>query len=97
MLQSLIHKILRQEILSSYDGQIMLKVISKDHQYHYQYSLDQGEEYIPFISSEGDFILSHRTGSYTGAFLGLYATGNGKITKAFMDVNWVSYQGFPRT
>jgi hypothetical protein len=27
----------------------------------------------------------------------LYAMGNGKSIKAFMDVNWVSYQGFPRS
>jgi len=49
------------------------------------------------MSSKGDLILSHRTGSYTGAYLGLYATGNGKSTKAFMDVDWVFYQGFPRS
>ena len=90
-------QILKQEIISSYDGQIMLKVVSKNNQYYYQYSLDQGQEYIVFMRSKGDLILSHRTGSYTGAYLGLYATGNGKSTKAFMDINWVTYQGFPRT
>ena len=90
-------QILKQEIISSYDGQIMLKVISKNNQYYYKYSLDQGQEYIEFMRSKGDLILSHRTGSYTGAYLGLYATGNGKSTKAFMDINWVTYQGFPRT
>ena len=90
-------RILRQEILSNYEGEIMLRVISKDHQYQYQYSLDQGREYITFMSSKGDLILSHRTGSYTGAYLGLYATGNGKSTKAFMDVDWVFYQGYPRS
>ena len=90
-------QILKKEIISSYDGQIMLKVISKNNQYYYKYSLDQGQEYIVFMRSKGDLILSHRTGSYTGAYLGLYATGNGKSTKAFMDINWVTYQGFPRT
>ena len=90
-------KILKQKILPNYEGGIMLRVISKKHQYQYQYSLDQGREYITFMSSKGDLILSHRTGSYTGAYLGLYATGNGKGTKAFMDVDWVFYQGFPRS
>ena len=90
-------KILKQEILSNYEGKIMLRVISKDHHYQYQYSLDQGRKYITLMSSKGDLILSHRTGSYTGAYLGLYATGNGKSTKAFMDVEWVFYQGFPRS
>ena len=71
----------------------MLRVISKEH----QYSLDQGREHITFMSSKGNLILSHRTSSYIGAYLGLYATGNGKCTKAFMDVDWVFCQGFPRS
>ena len=90
-------KTLMNEILSSYQGEIMLRVVSKYHQYQYQYSLDQGLEYITFMRSKGDLIISHRTGSYTGAYLGLYATGNGKGTKAYMDVDWVFYKGLPRS
>ena len=32
---------------------------------------------------------------YTGAYLGLYATSNGKTTEAYADFDWVRYQGFP--
>ena len=47
-------KILKQEILSNYEWEIMLRVISKEH----QYSLDQGREHITFMSSKGNLILS---------------------------------------
>ncbi|UCE95083.1 MAG: glycoside hydrolase family 43 protein [Flavobacteriaceae bacterium] len=71
---------------------IIFKIESTDHQYHYSFSLD-GRNFELFHSSEAGLVLSRK---YTGANLGIYATGNGNknMEKAVFD--WVVYKGFQK-
>jgi alpha-N-arabinofuranosidase len=85
--------VLEQEVLVDYHGEIIFKIISKNHRYHYAYSLDNAESFQSLAKTSANHILSH---GYTGAYMGLYATGNGKSTKAYADFDWVRYQGHPR-
>jgi alpha-N-arabinofuranosidase len=86
-------EVLEQEFLTDYRGEIIFKVISKNHRYHYEYSLDKGESFTSFAETRSDHILSR---GYTGAYLGIYATSNGEPTDAYADFDWIHYQGHPR-
>ncbi len=85
--------VINKKVLQEYAGELIFKVISKNDSYQYFYSLNKGASFIPFATSTADKILSH---GYTGAYLGVYATGNGHTTHDFADFDWVNYSGFPR-
>ena len=86
-------KTLKEQVLDGYNGEIIFRVISNDHQYRLQYSLDAGDNYADFLTTDADHLLSR---GYTGAYLGLYATSNGQDTGDYADFDWVSYQAFER-
>ena len=58
------------------------------------FSLDKGESFSEFAITGAQHILAH--GSYTGAYLGLYATSNGDPTEAHADFDWVRFEVFER-
>jgi xylan 1,4-beta-xylosidase len=79
--------------LRSYKGDILLKVVSEDDTYTFAYSLDDGASYTTLKQMPADKILSN---GYTGAYVGLYSSGNGKKTGDFADFDWMQYQGFQK-
>lgn len=85
--------LVKKAILEGYQGQIHLKVVAKNGQYHYAYSLNAGRTYNTFTTSPSNLILCH---GYTGAYLGIYATSNGQPTQAHADFEWIQYQGYER-
>lgn len=87
------HQIIKEQNLESYSGQIIMKVVSKSGKYEYFYSLDKGKTFANFSTTKSTYIVSKK---YTGAYLGIYATGNGQKTKDFADFDWVKYKGHPR-
>lgn len=86
-------RIEKQWELTEYEGEIILQVTSKEGGYIYQYSLDRGNTFQSLYEGPSYWILSH---GYTGAYLGLYASSNGKDSQAFADFDWVSYKGHPQ-
>ena len=86
-------KILKQAILHSYTGEVIFRVMSKNHRYTYEYSLDSGVTFFAFAETAATHILSQ---GYTGAYLGLYATSNGHPSAEYADFDWVKYKGFPK-
>jgi alpha-N-arabinofuranosidase len=95
---SLVHKprngekqVVYQEKLDAYDGAIALKVIAGRERYEYLYSLD-GQDFNTFTTTSNDLVICR---GYIGTNLGVYATGNG-TAGTYMDVDWLSYKGFPR-
>ena len=87
-------RVLEQSDLGGYDGGIEFRVVSSDSKYEFAYSLDQGESYTAFATTRANHILAH--GSYTGAYLGLYSTGNGSPSEEYADFDWARYQGHER-
>ncbi len=79
--------------LDEFKGDITFKVESKDHRCHFLFSTDNGETYTSVISTRADFILSK---GYTGAYLGIYSTANGKTSADYADFDWVRYSGYQR-
>jgi len=84
---------LRELILDGYQGEIVLRVDSAENRYSLQYSLDRGENFTEFLSTDGDHLLSR---GYTGAYLGLYSTSNGRVSSDYADFDWVRYQAYER-
>ena len=73
--------------LKQYKGHIKLKVIADKEHYKFYYSL-KGIDFKLFASLEGSYLKSN---GYTGAHLGLYATGNGKNNQDFASFDYVNY------
>lgn len=86
-------KVIEKEWLDDYQGHIVFKLVSKDQQYHYHYSLDDGATFQPFTTTDDNLIICR---SYIGANLGIFATSNGEATKEYADFDWVRYQGVVR-
>jgi alpha-N-arabinofuranosidase len=85
-------KTVKQKTLKEYDGEIIFKLVSKNNQYQYLYSLDGGTSFTHFAETSNDLVLCY---GYIGTNLGIYATSNGKVSKEYADFDWVNYKGFP--
>lgn len=83
---------LKKQTIVDYNHEITFKVTSKDSSYSFYFSLN-GEDFILFKKTRANHILSRK---YTGAYLGVYATSNGKKTKDFADFDWVYYKGYEK-
>lgn len=83
---------IKKQVISNYDGEITFKVKSENHNYYFYYSMN-GTEFKLFSETKANHILSK---GYTGAYLGVYATSNGKNSKDYADFDWVKYLGFEK-
>mmetsp|Transcript_105736 Transcript_105736/g.188082 ORF Transcript_105736/g.188082 Transcript_105736/m.188082 type:complete len:561 (-) Transcript_105736:140-1822(-) len=86
-------RIVKSAPLAGYAGKVVFKVDSKDHKYHFSYSLDQGASFVDFTELPADLIMSL---GYTGSYLGLYCTSKGKASKDYADFDWIQHTAFPR-
>ncbi len=86
-------QVIKQEGLPGYQGNIIFKLVSKNNQYQYLYSLDGGQSFVQFTETSDDLVICR---SYIGTNIGIFASSNGNPTRAFADFDWVSYKGFPR-
>ncbi|MEO1594720.1 MAG: glycoside hydrolase family 43 protein [Pseudomonadota bacterium] len=86
-------KLVHEATLADYQGDIILQVASRDDEYAFSYTLGDAGEPTPAFAMDGTYILSR---GYTGAHLGLYATGNGKDTGDVARFDWVRYEAFER-
>ena len=79
--------------VEGYEGSMLMRLVSKDGQYKFAYSLDGGENFVDFAKMASTHILSR---GYTGANLGVYATSNGRETDEYADFDWVEYRAYER-
>ena len=83
----------KERVLGEYDGEIVFRVVSKDSRYRYEYSLDRGNRFAGFAETDAARLLSR---VYTGAYLGVYSSGNGEDSGEHADFDWVRYKGYER-
>ena len=81
--------VIHQTFIKSYNGSITFKVNSENNSYNFYYSLDDGNSYKSFLETGSDKILSN---GYTGAYMGLYTTINGKNIEEFADFDRVKLE-----
>ena len=84
---------IEQRTLGDYPGEIVLRVVSRDRKYRYEYSLDRGESFTAFAETDAARLLSR---GYTGAYLGVYSSANGNSSDEYADFDWVRYEGYER-
>lgn len=84
-------KAFKSKALPNYNGEILLKMASKNGKYTYHFSIDGGISYEKLAETPDNILLGMM---YTGANMGIYATSNGEKTNAYADFDWVSYKGF---
>ena len=73
--------------INNYKGQIEFKVTASKSKYKLSYSLN-GKEFI-FVKSLDYSII--KSNGYTGAHLGVYASGNGQISNDYASFDYVNY------
>lgn len=81
--------VIQQTFLKSYNDSIIFKVFSKNQSYKYYYSLDNGNNFIFFAETSSGLLLSK---GYTGAYMGIYSTSNGKNTEEYVDFDWITLE-----
>ena len=81
--------VVQQTFLKSYNDSIIFKVFSKDQSYKYYYSLDNSTNFNFFAETSSGLLLSK---GYTGAYMGIYSTSNGKNTEEYVDFDWVTLE-----
>ncbi|MFL2638845.1 MAG: family 43 glycosylhydrolase [Flavobacteriaceae bacterium] len=69
-----------------YTKNIILKIVSKNNQYSYLYSINDGESYDLFSKTDANIVLCK---GYIGTNLGLYASSNGNKTNEYAEFKWV--------
>ena len=85
--------VLIEQELKNYSGEIIFQVISKNDRYDYAYSLDNGQNYQKFYTSDASLVLCK---GYIGTNLGVYTTSATDVTSDFADFDWVKYSGSTR-
>ena len=81
--------VIQQTFLKSYNDSIIFKVFSNNQSYKYYYSLDNGTSFNFFAETSSGLLLSK---GYTGAYMGIYSTSNGKNTEEYVDFDWVTLE-----
>ena len=91
--QNKVAHVFKKEVIDNFKGEIIFKVKSMDDKYTYFYSIDKGNTFISFAETGVDHILSK---GYTGAYFGIYATGNTFNIAEYADFDWIQYKGYQR-
>ena len=81
--------VIQQTFIKSYNDSIIFKVFSKNQSYKYYYSLDNGTNFNFFAETSSGLLLSK---GYTGAYMGIYSTSNGKNTEEYVDFDWITLE-----
>ncbi|MBC8054222.1 MAG: glycoside hydrolase family 43 protein [Sphingobacteriaceae bacterium] len=88
-LGSIIHEEKQVKLQS---GAVQMRVNSTPKEYRFSFS-QNNIDFQNLGSVETRFISSETLGGFVGAFVGVYATGNGKLSTSNADVDWFEYEG----
>lgn len=71
-------------------GPVKLRVKGDNDKFIFSYA-QKGEEFKEIDLAATSYLSSETVGGFTGVYIGLYATGNGKNCKAAADYDWFEY------
>ncbi|MFT3985132.1 MAG: glycoside hydrolase family 43 protein [Lachnospiraceae bacterium] len=75
------------------DGRIYLSVFCTGEMYDCYYAFKEGENKLLCKELPADLLSSDVNEGFTGAYMGPYATSNGRKSEAYGDFDWFFYQG----
>jgi alpha-N-arabinofuranosidase len=71
-------------------GPVDLRIKGEKTTFTFSYSQD-GKEFRDIETVDAKFIATETVGWFTGVYVGLYATGNGEVSKSPADYDWFEY------
>ena len=80
--------IVQRTPIKSYNGSITFKIISEKNSYNIYYAIGNKKTYTLFEKISPIHLVSK---GYTGAYLGIYCTSNGKKASEFADFEIIEY------
>ena len=80
--------IVQRTPIKSYNGSITFKIVSENNSYNIYYTLGNKKSFTLFKTIGPDKLLSK---GYTGGYLGVYCTSNGKEAREYADFDKVEY------
>ncbi|HAX93337.1 MAG TPA: hypothetical protein DCY25_05195 [Bacteroidales bacterium] len=70
-----------------------VKLIIKGERSNFTFLCQQGSDQPKeLIRAMARYLSSETVGGFTGVYVGMYATGNGKASNAFADYDWFEYK-----
>lgn len=84
-----------QEICNQieWDSEVVIFLLKAENQYNSFYALDNsGKEYIIAEKVDGSFLGSEVSGGFIGAYIGMFASGNGSDTGNYAEFDWFEYE-----
>ncbi len=81
-----------EKVVNIGNGPLYLRVTGEAKYLHFSYSAN-GKDFTPLGKADTNLISTETAGGFTGVYIGLFTTGNGKKsqTKAWFD--WFDYEG----
>jgi len=73
------------------DGNVVLRIEAESLMYRFAFSED-GEKWRQLAEGETRYLAAEVAGGFTGVYLAMYATGNGKTCAAPADFDWFEYE-----
>ncbi len=72
-------------------GPVTLKITGEKTSFTFSYS-QENKEFTTIETADAKFLATETVGFFTGVYVGLYATGNGKTSASNADFNWFEYK-----
>lgn len=76
------------------DGPVRLRVLAEPTRYEFAMAVGDGPM-TPLASAQTRYLSSEVAGGFTGVYIGLYATGNGRLAGAPAEFDWFDYEPDP--
>lgn len=78
----------------SEDSQVRLRLTAEKEWYHFAFAQHKSEQYTPVGDVETRHLSTEYAGGYSGTYIGMYATGNGKAGNNYAHFDWFDYERF---
>ena len=73
-------------------NRLNLKIEGNKTYYKFSYKDEESDEYLEIAETESRFMSADVSGGYTGPYIGLFASGNGKKSNVNAYFHWFKYQ-----
>lgn len=84
------------EKVVSYRGSMVFMVEADEHRYHFGYQLSETENVEFAATTSAKYLSAEVADSFTGVFVGMYATANGMDVPTWVDYDWFDYEPMTR-
>ena len=77
-----------------FSNEVILQINGDENYYYFSY-IDNSGNRTKIMDGMAKFLCNELADVFTGNYIGMYATSNGKISRSYADFDWFEYKGFP--